>query len=897
MTHHTLVRALASAGLVTFAQGAMAQATATPPTPQKIEKIEVTGSNIKRVDAETIAPVQIITKEEIERSGKQTITEVLRTLPINSTGGLNDITGSNSFSSGASTVSLRGLGSAATLVLLNGRRIAPFGGADPNFGQSAVVNLDALPLDVIERVEILKDGASAIYGSEAVAGVVNIILRKDFKGAVVGGSYSINNESEYQVRRASATFGYGDLARDRFNAFVNIERFERDVVKVDDVENYIVRPELRDNNSFATFRRFSSSFAGNYLNGIFDPRTGLATAISFRPAAQQPANCDPGAVKISGICRWDLPANQDIVPESTRDNVFARATIDFTATLQGFAEVGYNRINTRYRGNPQVYGDFGAWYSGTLQRLVNLPESLPATHPNNPFGVPVILRHRFTELGNTDRVVDADATRLSTGLKGVWGSLDWESGLLFTKNQTEVQQLNQVRRTPLTQGILNGTYNFFNPSAGAIKPDDIRINTKDVADSSFMIADLKVSGEVGQMEAGPVGIAAGLEYRREDREARPDANKVAGEVVGFGAALADGKRNVKSAFVELNLPITRSLEAQLAMRADRYSDYGGSNTPKLGVKWKLLPNVAFRSSWAKGFRAPSLTEISRSSVTAFTTVIDPKRCIVGDEAACATNIAALLENANRLEPETSTSRHAGIVWDITPEASVSFDAFDIRRKQEITTLDLDTILANEGATTGVYANRVIRGPVLPGEQFGPIQAISTFFFNSGSTQIKGYDLDGQWRFRIGDYGRITLRAAATYFKSLLSNSADTDPLLDFASYGIPRTRATGSLIWDRGSWNVSATGNFTSGYNVLRDPTLTCSAAIKASQPDCYVDPSTTTDLAVRWTGIKDLSLTLVARNVFNKKPVLDANARPLNFTFHPFQGTYYSVGASYRFK
>ncbi|MBL8513919.1 MAG: TonB-dependent receptor plug domain-containing protein, partial [Betaproteobacteria bacterium] len=464
---------------IALAVAGMASATlaqAQNPTPQKIEKIEVTGSNIKRVDAETIAPVQIITKEEIERSGKQTITEVLRTLPINSTGGLNDITGSNSFSSGASTVSLRGLGSAATLVLLNGRRIAPYGGANPNFGQSAVVNLDALPLDVVERVEILKDGASAIYGSEAVAGVVNIILRKDFKGALAGGSFSINNQAEYQVRRASTTIGYGDLARDRFNVFVNLERFERDVVKVDDVQEYLVRPELRDNNSFATFRRFSSSFAGNYLNGVVDPRTGQATATAFRPAAQQPANCNPGAIKINGICRWDLPTDQDIVPESTRDNVFAHATIDFTATLQGTVELGYNRLFTKYRNPPQVYGDFGAWYSASLRRLVNLPETLPATHPNNPFGVPIILRHRFTELGPQDRTVDADALRFFSGLKGTWGSLDWEAGLLWNKNENTVVQLNQVRATPLTQGILNGTYNFLNPSAGAIKPADLRID-------------------------------------------------------------------------------------------------------------------------------------------------------------------------------------------------------------------------------------------------------------------------------------------------------------------------------------------------------------------------------------------------------------------------------------
>ena len=217
MTHSkmkTLPQALLAALIVT----PMAFAQTPTPTPQKVEKVEVTGSNIKRVDAEGSAPIQIITREEMERSGKQTVTEMLRTLPTNAGGGLNDITSVSSFSSGASTVSLRGLGSASTLVLLNGRRVAPFGNADPNFGQSAVVNLDTFPLDVVERIEILKDGASAIYGSEAVAGVVNIILRKDFTGAQISGSYSMNRDNDYKVWRATTTLGYGDLARDKYRS-------------------------------------------------------------------------------------------------------------------------------------------------------------------------------------------------------------------------------------------------------------------------------------------------------------------------------------------------------------------------------------------------------------------------------------------------------------------------------------------------------------------------------------------------------------------------------------------------------------------------------------------------------------------------------------------------------
>ncbi len=886
------------AATLAFAPLAIAQTTGTniKPTTQKVEKIEVTGSNIKRVDSETAAPIQIITREEIARSGKTTVTELLRSLPTNAGGGLNDITGANSFSSGASTVSLRGLGSAATLVLLNGRRVAPFGPADPNFGQSAAINLDALPLDVVDRVEILKDGASAIYGSEAIAGVVNIILRKDFSGALVGGSFSINKDSEYQVKRAAATVGYGDLAQDRYNVFVNYERLEREKVTVNSVENYILRPELNLNNTYATFRRFASSFAGNYLRGLYDPVTGAATALAFMPAASQPANCVPAAIKINGICRWDNVDRTDLVPKSDRDSLFARGSLDINANLSAYAEAGFNRTVTSYRGSPQVYGDFGVWYSSTQQRLVNLQEFLPVGHPNNPFTTPIIYRHRFTEVGNTDRSTTAEATRLLAGLKGTNSNIDWETGLLFTKNTAKVVNYNQIRASVLTDAVRKGTYNFFSPESGAVKPSDLRIDTKDDADSSFMIFDAKASTELMQTKNGPIGLAAGFEHRKEERTATPDGEKLKGEVVGFGAAFADGSRKVNSFFAELNVPLFKDAEMQLAARTDGYSDYGRSTTPKVALKWKVVPTLALRGSFAKGFRAPSLTEISRSSVTAFYGgITDPKRCINGDEPSCSQTVAALLENAQTLNPETATTTNFGFIWDAGKDTSVTLDYFDIRRKNEINLLDPDLILSNEGATTGIYANRIVRGPVLPGEAFGALQAIRNFFFNGGETIVQGVDVEIRNRLNLGAYGKLSTTASSTYYKSFRGNTGD-EPIVEFGSAGFPRFRGTVRTEWEYRDVVVGATGIYNRGYDTPRDPTRSCAAQVQPGFP-CKVAGNATMDMSFGYTGIKNLTLSVVARNIFDKKPPLDALARPLNFTYHPFQSTYFTFGATYKFK
>ncbi len=878
-------------GMPAFAQDAAQPAKATP---QKIDKIEVTGSNIKRVDAEGPAPIQIITKAEIERSGKQTVSEILRSLPSNGNGGLNDLSGGNSFSGAASTVSLRGLGSTSTLVLLNGRRIAPLAPADPNAGQASVVNLDSLPVSVIERIEILKDGASAIYGSEAVAGVVNIILRKDYNGAEVGGSFSSTANGNYKVNRANASIGFGDLAKDRYNAFITYERFERKSVGINDVKDYLIDGRLTA-SALRTGQPYTSSYAGNYYESVVD-NTGLASLTS---TIGRPGKCVPGSIiGRGGVCRFDLTPRTEIVPNSDRDNIFARGTFDFSGTLSGFAEAGFNRTKTFYKGSPQVYGDFGSWYSATQQRLVNLPEQLPVGNPSNPYDHPVTYRYRFNDVGNSDVNVVAEATRVLAGLKGSVGPVDWESAILYTENKAENTSLNQIRRSVLTAAITNGTYNFLNPTAGSITANNLRINSTDNAKSSYTIYDLKGSSELMTLPAGPLALAAGLEFRREKRVATPDDNKQTGEVVGYGAAFATGSRNVTSVYAELSIPIIKNLEGQLAFRNDQYSDYGRSTTPKVAFKWAVLPTVALRASYAGGFRAPSLTEISTSNVTAFSTITDPIRCITGDEPDCGRSVAVLLQNGDRLQPEKTKSGNVGIIWDITKDSSLSLDYFNIRRKNEITYLSINAILANEGATSGIYANRVIRGAAIGDGLPGPIQAIRDFFFNGGKTEINGFDADLRWNYGLGQWGKLSNRLSGTYYGNYKQAADPTSALIDYAGWQISRVRAQASTNWEFRDWDVGLIGNYVRGYNVSYDPRFACADVNPFLPTVCRVGSNFTVDSSIQYRGVKDLTVGLLVRNVANRKPPLDPiSTYGVNFDNFAYQGRYYTVTANYQFK
>lgn len=895
---HALVAALAALP----AGSLLAQDAATPAATEP-QRIVITGSNIKRIDTEGVLPVQVITAEDIRRTGYSTVTDVLRSLPASAAGGLSDSNGSASFSTGASSISLRGLGSQATLVLLNGRRIAPFAPADPNFGQASAVNIDALPLEVIERIEILRDGASAIYGSEAIAGVVNVITRQEYQGGLASLSATANDRGNYRSQNAALTFGFGDFGADRFNVFASAEFEHRTRTGFRDVDDWLIDQRFANSPIYRTGQSLFSSYSpsGNYYDAVFDPATqGSAIYYAFREPAP---GCPASQIDANGACRFDIWPYADIIPKSDRFNLFVRGTAAFTPELTGFAEVAYNRTKTRFSGPPQIYGDFGSWFASATGQVVNVPEVLPPGHPNNPTGDYIGYRHRFTEVGPTDNTVDSDALRVVAGLQGSAGGWDYEGAFTYSVNNFESTNLNQIRRSVLTEGIQNGTYNFLDPSAGAISPDDLRIDSTDKAKSSYTGIDFKGSRELTKLGGGPLAIAIGGEYRREKRSTTPDVNKETGEVVGFGNAAADGSRNVQTLYSELSIPFVKNVEVQLAGRVDHYSDYGTSTNPKVAASWKIAPTFSVRGSYETGFRAPSLTEIAKSDVAAFSTVTDPKRCIDGDEDDCALSIGVLIASNPNLKPEKSRGINVGFVWEPAPAFSTSIDYFQIKRRNEVDTLSETEILANEDSSDPRYAGRVKRGPPDPGnpDQPGRIQSITTGYFNLGTTEVAGLDIDARLKSRIGEWGALSLLGQFTYYTKYEQSSAPGEPMIDYLGYfNQPRMRGSLSFIWDYNDFSTALTGNFVSGYKTYNPKEVDeeqCDGALLVGI--CDVGAWQTFDLALAYNGFRNLGLSLVVKNLADRKPPVDPNfyfGPYFNNDFHNPTGRLYTLSATYKF-
>jgi len=927
-----LVCALTAVGAFGALSAGTAFAQAAPE--KKTERIEVTGSNIKRVDAESSAPIQVITQEEIRRSGRQTVTELLRELPINAAGGLTELTGSGSFSSGASSASLRGLGSTATLVLLNGRRIAPYGLADPNFGQSGVTNLNSIPVDVIERIEILKDGASAIYGSEAVAGVINIILRKDYKGGQVGANATTNNKGLYNTQTAVATIGFGDLAKDRYNAFVNFEAYKQKSVRFVEVQDFLNRQQFRDvygtgliSSAFSPFLTYTSNAAG----------AGVSAAGAACPAANVVSNLFNG-FNITGTatgtaCVYDNISRSEIVPKVERTSAFARGTFDVSGTTQLYAEGSYVKNSVYFLGFPQAVGaGTGATFNPSSGRLNPSPTRLAIGHPNNPFARETFVRARMDAIGPQDNEVESKTTRVVAGVKTTLGKFDFESGVMYNRNQQDTTNHNAIRYDRLVAAFgltvvpnavgnptlvpnpAGGGYNWAAPNSGTVTADSIRINAVDKADSKFTVWDAKLSGEIGQMAGGAASFASGVEYRKEDRVVRPDAEKIRGNIFGRGVASVEGSRNVATVFGELILPVRKNVEVQLAARYDRYSDYGTSLTPKVAASWAPMSSLKVRASFARGFRAPALTEITRSSTSGFFNgVDDPRRCNRGATppftVGCALSIPGLIIAFPGVQPEKAETYSAGFVWEATANTNLSVDYFSIARRNEISFLSLNEILLNEGSTNPLYANRVVRDPAntnatVPGDP-GAILFVSTSFANLGETRVKGVDFDIRHRISLGEYGRLTINGLASHFLDQRGSGVAGQPLISYSGFrNAPEWRGQVRATWEVGSWTNTGAMNVVGPFKSHSNPESQSPGALAATRDCgnvnntylgvCTVPTYVTLDAGTEYRGFKNWRLNLTIRNLANAKPSIDPLARPFNLNWYQPQGMNFVAGVRY---
>jgi iron complex outermembrane receptor protein len=942
-----VITALCGTATMMVAQETLAQGQTS------LQRVEVTGSNIRRADAETASPVQTVTREELDRSGKTTVAEYLQTLSVDNQGSVPTTFGSG-FASGASGISLRGLGAASTLVLINGRRIAPYGLADD--GQKVFADLNVIPLEAVERVEILKDGGSAIYGSDAMAGVINVILRKNYTGTVAKASYGQSRYGDGGDTRASITHGFGSMESQGFNVLLNLEVGKRQAIYNRDrkgrgtVGRSDLRPEGFDAETsggvsggtgaiIAGGGAAVSSVAANVrspVNNLYYSRTNQDAAATGFTRVFPGADCnvlsrgypqgDPG-----GGCLTD--ASQDytqIQPSAETLNLFARGARQLNANTEAYAEFNFYRSDGRSQTTPSgVHGSVGS----PIGPVNNADQRLGADHPDNPFfGSSARLRYLATDVGPRVSNTKSDFTRFVAGLKGVWGAWDYDTAFLFSQTDTSNTRTGYLQRD-VAFALLNPTAAnvaaaMSNPAYAALPPgtfwriaENAGLNSPGVyaalspaiasdAKARTTQVDFKASRELGQLAGGPIGLALGAEIRRETNSLEPTTGTSTGNIIGLGYSAFDSTQTVYAAYAEGLFPVTKQIELSAAVRADHYSTVGTSLTPKLGAKWRVANNLAVRGTYAQAFRAPSAPERGEGGVALsfFTTASDPTRCALGITSACsAASVAGLTSGNPNLDPEKATSVTVGTVWDITPKTSLTVDLWEIKRKNEI----------NQQTTTEAIANgNVARDPggaLFAGDP-GPITAVLINFINSSRTTVRGVDLDFKHRMDLAPGNKVDFGVIWTH----LLTFKRTDP--DGSSFewagtignhdvtnatGTPKDRINIGMGWDIGRWRLGGIVNYRGALiNKLAKDDADCASHL-ANGDDapsgCKIKSFTTLDLSARYRFNDRTEIFGGIQNALDTKPPLD----PITYgavSYNPLDyrgavGRFYYVGVRHQFR
>jgi iron complex outermembrane recepter protein len=831
---------------------ALAQDQSDEQRASSLDRVTVTGSRIKRAEIEGPNPITVVSRADLQAAGEISVADFLRNNVYNSFGSARESSGSATGSQ--ATVSIRGLGAAYTLVLLDGRRITPSGAL-----AGTAANINMIPTSAIERIEILREGAAAVYGSDAIGGVINIITRKDYEGANI----QMGFESPKVGPSGTTGSASAGISSDRGNITFVLDHQERQMMYNREIKDLVLDAGL----PWATSAYNSSA-------GFFSGSTGLVSV----------ANCDEFENSIrtgANTCGFDHGATSANESSLRRNALLVNGTYDITDNTSLF-----------FRGLTSETKSLGVYASAPVDNAGRGPGILPtisASNPFNPFGVDGTLYYRFTPLGTRDSHRKDTMRDFTLGLRGfsdILGGADWEVAVGYGQAAQSSVNFNYGIGSALQAAIDSGTYNPFDPthpSVAAAAPG--------IGHTVFVESTLKTRGIDGNISFDLFDIGdrsasfvTGFEYREDALNQTYDAQSAAGNVFGSAGAGTDGDRSYVAVYFESLFPVLDTLSLTLAGRYDDYSDVGSKFSPRVSLEFRPIDSLLLRGSWGKGFRAPSLSNLYNAPSP--TNLSSPADSTIphagGDELACNALLAYRAASGNAayqpypvnpcstslqytwlqqsnpgLQPEESENWGVGVVWSPTDTLSVALDYFDIEIENIIGTIPRS--LAFRFGDEGVPLYGVTRGAnivapdgtVLP----GPANLIQLPIVNGALRTTRGVDLEASYRLDTDTLGSFHTKLAWSHVLEFNFTPVGAGTQEQAGTQGFPRNRGQLGLGWSGGDWSANVITNYISGH---------------AGSTAASVFPSwTTVDAQVRvalpWNG----SVTLGVRNVGDKIPYM----------------------------
>ncbi len=834
--------------------------------PAKLAAFTVTGSHIARVDYETPSPVLTFSSAEIEAKGYTTLGEFVSTLSFNNNQTNSEVT-TGSFVSGTGTSNPRGLGSNRVLTLVNGRRGVPFALTNGINGTPVTVfNFNSIPSSAVDHIEFLKDGASAIYGSDAITGVYNIILKKNYSGSNVDLSLSNSPHHDMLNRRASVSTGF---TRDGWSIFASASHRLQHSSYIQDYgthSSFFGYMGARGTDQFSTinlpsyvtFTAAQATAAGLPSAGIYIIPNAVQTA---NPKKSDFVFVGTATTQIPVVNRFNFGPVTQLQPDVEQYSGYASLEKKFKNGLTAFGQVTFSRSKT--------YTDFGPYGSSTTLNGL----TLTATNPYNPFGInltagaatPTAFTLRSGDTHQHRQTRDTAATFLA-GVRGTtWKNWEWESAVNYGVDRAI--RFTEYFASSALNGVFGGTTRAtaFNPFGPSDNPNILRAIQSYVPERNNIVDsfsyDLAASGKLWQIplqDAGELGVATGYEFREEDLRGHPDTTTT---YVGFTPNLTfHGRRHVNSAYAELSLPLKKWLEVQLAARHEYYSDFGHTTKPKVSAKLNLpknkFVNVLVRGSYSESFKAPDLGQTHQTRTIASTTLSsDPFR--PGDGA----RTVRVIQGGNAdLQPEQGKIQFVGVVLEFPAIQGLSLTAeyFDHKINGAILTLTQAFLLSPDGLAQ--FPNAIRRGPKLATDQpswLGPVTDYDGISQNLGYQLSQTWDFGARYNYRTERYGSFNLNADAT---QLVKRGSDSKLGAGFSNvtgrYNAPIWRGNYGVNWRYKNFNTSVTSDvigkfFNNGF-----------AGVTFGE-DVYAIVNT----AVTYRGFKHYVVTVGANNALNHRP------------------------------
>ncbi|MEL4178106.1 TonB-dependent receptor [Roseateles sp. PN1] len=883
---------------------------------KKLERVEITGSAIKRIDSEGSLPVQVITRADMVKAGITTAAELVATLTAanNSlTDGVSIANGGARDQMGFNSANLRGLGTSSTLVLLNGRRMANF--ASP--GDDAGVDLNSIPSAAIERVEVLLDGASAIYGTDAIGGVVNFITRKDYQGLNLDAYLGASQEGGAGKRAASISAGYGDLARDRFNVFgvfdiqktdslnTSQRKFIGDLKVPERLPHLLSSYPMPANILLSDDQLQTLQDKGFKING----RVPSSTTINL----SAPGCAPPHSLNlVDGIggpdgCTFDYMRDLELYPESRKLSFLGRGVLALGSNHRAFAEVSLAEAKTNYVG------------TSSRIRLRRANELDTALIPGLDLALPgetVEVRARLLEAGNRKTELTSTGQRFVIGMEGMLGSWDYGVGLNYSLNKVaERDASGYLLYQELIDGIHSGKVNLFGPSSAAGKAylDSIQVNDEvRSAQGSMTTLDFKTSGSLLKLGGGDLALALGGELRHESIDSKASelllSDNINEDWTPGDSQFVKHSRRVWALYGELLAPLTKELELQFALRHDNYEKIGGTTNPKIGIRYQPMKELLLRASAGTGFRAPSLNDLYRPPKSSSTSVLpDPVYCAENgnDLRDCSNNWSTVIYSSPDLKPEKSKQFSLGLVLEPYKNFSVGVDYWNIEKTDLISTIGEDVILSNL-SKYGSLVHRYNMDEGLEGCDYDPsdyeICYIELRKANRGKQRSSGLDFSLELRRLASSWGQFGAKLSGTLvLKSEKQTGFGDDFVSDlgkFVTNGVvQRWRHRVTLDWAKGPWSLVLANTFSAGYTDQNSAIDTFSGStVTPNKVSAY----SIWDIAGAWDVNAALTLRVGVKNLLNTAPPFSNQAYHFISGYDPSytdpRGRFGYVSAKYSF-